>query len=447
MKATCIFICLLMLLAGTVCQSQSVYHFQYNFHQQDTTSYQAFLVRYEDGSGLLRVRYQLPATGEDVLAECDVEENYPAGSVPPDNDTAALLLKAVNPRFIFGNNSIRFNSPNFMFRFNAGTGFHEPAGVTGNSSTAMEPQTSFTARQVENSALTKSFVAGFFSTDDDFYTNLFPASTKGLTAAEKNTKIYLLIVADTLDKEIGPACSLDIARTLQTFKGITDTMGIKLLPKIITGPSFSKKNVELAIAGFLKPAATDIVVFYYSGHGFRKQEETGRRFPNIKLKTNHTSRQDVYMNSLNIEDIFMLIKKKPSRFNLVLSDCCNNDIETTNSIGSKPGQTKGSGVQWNLDNCRKLFLDPTRMSVLATAADYGQRACSKNSFGSFFSFFLASSLENYCSRLKNNVTWDQIMQDTKTQTVNKAKHTYCDKPYIPANICNQYPNYKIVAGN
>ncbi len=448
MKTIYFLCCCCCLLASHTAMAQSVYHFRYNFSQPtDSIHYQAMLVRYDDGSGLLRVRYALPVTGDDVLVECDLEEFNPADNTAANNDTATLVLKPVNPRFIFGNSNMQFHAPFLLLKYNAVSGFHEPAGMALDSTvTAMDVRTSFTASLIPNSGLTKSFVTGFFTPDDDFYINLFSTSTKGLTAAEKNTKLYLLIVADTLDKEIGPACSLDITRTLETFKGITDTLGIKLFPKVITGASYSKKNVELAVAN-CKPAAADIVVFYYSGHGFRKKEEPARRFPNIKLKTNHTTTQDVYQNSLNIEDIFNTITKKPSRFNLVLSDCCNNDIESTNSTGSKPGQTKGSGVQWNQDNCKKLFLDPVRMSVLATAADNGQRACSKNNFGSFFSYFFSTSLESYCSKLKANVNWDQVLQDTKTQTINKAKRTYCDKPYVPENICSQFPNYKIVMGN
>ncbi|MEO6313514.1 MAG: caspase family protein [Chitinophagaceae bacterium] len=448
MKATYFFCCLMSVCLANAALCQSVYHFKYNFHQpEDSIGYDAFFVRYDDGSGLLRVRYLLPATGEIVLVEADVEESYPGDTLAAGNSNGPLVLRTINPRFIIGNNSIRFNPPFFQFAYNAASGFHEPAGVTAVEKTvAMSPSTSFTAELLTNGGLNKTLVSAFFSEDEDFYTNLFRPGTKGLTATEKNTRLYLLIVADTLDKEIGAACKLDIARTLQTFKGLTDTLGIKFLAKTIAGTDYSKKNVELAISNFLKPAPSDIVIFYYSGHGFRKQEEN-RRFPYIKLKTNHTSKQDVYANSINIEDVFASIVKKPSRLNLVLSDCCNSDIEITNSTGSKPGKTKGSGVKWNEDNYRSLFLNKTRMSVLATAADNGQRACSKNDFGSFFSFFLTTSMENYCSNLKSKVNWDLVLQDTKTQTIYKAKHTYCDKPYIPENICNQYPYYKIVYGS
>jgi hypothetical protein len=86
------------------------------------------------------------------------------------------------------------------------------------------------------------------------------------------------------------------------------------------------------------------------------------------------------------------------------------------------------------------------MSVLATAASSGQKASSNNDFGGFFSYYFKAAMENYSSKLKNNVTWDLVLQDTKAQTIRKANHTYCDKPYIPANICQQYPDYKIVFG-
>jgi len=217
-----------------------------------------------------------------------------------------------------------------------------------------------------------------------------------------------------------------------------------MLPKTICGATYSKKNVQDAVSA-LRPSANDIVVFYYSGHGFRLPEQP-RRFPFMKLKTLHKSRKDVLDNSLNIEDIFLSITKKGARFNLVLSDCCNNDIFSSNAKGTKPGKTRGSGVEWSEDNLRTLFLNKTPMSLLATAASTGQKSTCNNEFGGFFSYYFKTSMENYSSKLRTNGTWDLIMQDAQKQTIFKARHTYCEKPYIPENICQQNPDYKIVFG-
>jgi Caspase domain len=443
MKAKQFYCFLFVLISRFAAHSQSIYHFEYNFHQpEDAIIYHAFFARYDDGNGLLRVRYILPGTTQDVLVEMDTEENFVTDTVTGKTDTSVLLLNATNPRFIIGDSKIKFSPPSFQFAYNAGTGFYEPSGITLSAAkTKMATTTSFVSTLVDRSGLTKEFVAAFFSEDEEFYANLFNKQTKGLTPLEKNIKLYLLVVADTLDESIGSSCSIDMKRAVETFKGLTDFMGIKMITKTISGDDYSKKNVQAAITN-LKPMNTDIVVFYYTGHGFRK--ENTDRFPNIKLKTHHTSRQDVLNNSLSMEEVFTMVQKKGARFNLVLSDCCNSDIEITNiTTGTKPGNTKSSGILWDEDNCRNLFLNKTPASILATAADNGQRASSNNDFGGFFSYFFKTSMENYCSKLKSNVNWDAVLQDAKTQTIYKAKHTYCDKPYVPANVCNQYPYYII----
>ena len=151
---------------------------------------------------------------------------------------------------------------------------------------------------------------------------------------------------------------------------------------------------------------------------------------------------------MNVQDIFETIKKKGARLNLVLSDCCNYLPQSTNSTGDPISKSRGSGLEWVEDNCKTLFLNPDRQSVLATAADVGQFASSNNDFGGFFSYFFKTSMETHFSTLKTNVTWDQVLQEAAKQTDIKAHYTYCSKPYIPANICKQNPFYNkpIISG-
>jgi len=453
---------ILTLLISFTAYCQSVYHFQYNFHQPgDSINYHAFFVRYDDGSGLLRVRYAMPTSGEDIVAEMDIEEQ-PITDNNGLTDSNLVLFNSINPRIIIGDTKARPDLSSFLFKYNSASDFLEPSAVFSSDEkgkTTMDPKTAFAAELISSEGLNKNFVQQFFSEDEDFFVNLFTNKTRGLTPAEKTMKLYLLVVADTLDQEIGASCSKDMKRTVETFGGLTSYLGIKFLPKTICGKEYSKKNVQAAISD-LRPSANDIVVFYYSGHGFRIPENSRQQFPNLKLKNFRNDRRnfrdsiswikkdrlDNITYSLNIEDIFNSIKKKGARFNLVLSDCCNNDIFSKNAKGTKPLKTKGSGVEWSEDNIRVLFLNKNPMSVLATAASSGQLASSNNDFGGFFSFYFKMAMENYSSKLRNNPTWDLILQDTQKQTIFKAKHTYCDKPYIPENICQQNPDYRIVFG-
>jgi hypothetical protein len=185
----------------SIAYSQSLYHIQYNFHRpDDSITYHAFFVRYDDGSGLLRVRYLMPGTNEDVVIEMDVEEQLvPDKSGLPDTNT--LVLKATSPRVVVGNDKIKLNAPVFLFKNNPLTGYFDPAGVTATEqNSSISPDTFFEAELIEGAALNRDFVLQFFSEDEDFYVNLFNNKTRGLTPVEKNTKLYLLVVADTLYK-------------------------------------------------------------------------------------------------------------------------------------------------------------------------------------------------------------------------------------------------------
>ena len=148
------------------------------------------------------------------------------------------------------------------------------------------------------------------------------------------------------------------------------------------------------------------------------------------------------VNSVNVEDVYTAIRGKGARLNLVISDCCNTNVESSNAVGNAIPAKKGFSMTWNMDNCRALFLIPMPRSILMSAADRGQKAASNNDFGGFFSFFLKSSMEDQLGFFKTNVSWENILSDTKKNTINKAEHTYCDSPYIPANICEQYPIWK-----
>lgn len=445
-----LIILLLLVSLFNSARAQSLYHLQYNFHSpEDTTTYDAFLIRYDNGTGMARIKYKSPITSQDIVIEMVAEEQYITDTSGSENyNTSILTLQ--QPTFITGDSSTTYKPPVFIFSLNQHSGYVEPAGVSISATNPqMDERSTFTAELLNQHSLKKDFMLQYFKKDEALYNELFKAPTRGgfnLAPAERNIKMYLLVVADTLDKSIGVSCKMDIDRIFQTFDSVRQYIGLKkqnFVAKTIAGKNLSKINVQLAINS-LKPSPKDIVVFYYTGHGFRLPENE-RRFPNIKLKTFHKSRQDVLNNSLNIEDIYKQVKSKGARFNIVLSDCCNDDIFSENIQGTLPPKSRGSDIEWNDDNVRDLFLNETPMSILATAAQSGQRASSNDRLGGFFSYYFKSAMNNYCSKLKDNVDWDMILKESQQSTKTKASRTYCPEPDNPKNICKQNPDFVIVA--
>src|SRR6188474_1374280 len=154
--------------------SQSIYNLEYNFlSTNDSTTYHAFLLRFEDGSGLLRVRYVLSQTNEDKVVEMDIEEQAVVESSGL-TDSSTIVLKAINPRTIVGDNKTHLTPPVFIFKYDPLTDYFEPKSVSlSETKTEQQAKVRFSAKLMERATLSKAFVLQYFSEDEDFYLNLF----------------------------------------------------------------------------------------------------------------------------------------------------------------------------------------------------------------------------------------------------------------------------------
>lgn len=406
-----------------------------------TTEYHSLLILFYDGSGIERIRFSSTGDAAINVIEADLE-NIPVLTSSGDYDTTKMIMAASKPRVIIGHSLLLPKHTAYMFVRHEHSGFMEPAYLLdsiGNTDPKKFSGINFSAKLVDAIDITPAFILQYFSDDEPFFTNMFNSRTRGLSAEERNMRMLLLAVGNTTDSLIGTACQKDLDRTIQTCRNLAMYLGIPLLEQVITGNGYGKKAVENALKA-MKPSARDIVVFYYTGHGFRKPGQK-TRYPFIDLREKPID--DYFRYSLNMSDIYQVIKKKGARLNLVLSDCCNTDETATNILGSSPLTVKSSGIAWSEDNVRKLFINSKPTSILATAADSTQRAACNRYFGGFFSYFFKSALELNCSRLKSNVSWYTLMEEVKLQTTNKASQTYCDKPKIPQNTCRQSPVYMV----
>jgi hypothetical protein len=250
------------------------------------------------------------------------------------------------------------------------------------------------------------------------------------------------------DEKIGASAEKDKNVMLKTLKDLAGNMKVKTNDIIISGSNYSKKSLLDALAK-LKPAKNDMVVFYYSGHGFRKSKTPLANlpkdsiFPHLDLRANPN--QDYNVQSLGIDSVYRTLLRKGARFNLVLGDCCNAAVEATNTVARPPGEPRGPVLQKSPRNMEMLFLNPKPTAVLATAANVQELASSNNNFGGFFSYFFTAALNFYVSPLRvDPPSWESLLRDAQAETAKKARRTYCDTPRIPSNICKQNPIYNVL---
>lgn len=424
------FFCCRLLLNSA--EGQSVYLFNYNYGSAaDTTTYSCLFFGNKDGTGLLKLKYKQSLTGQDMVRELVIDSFYLADQ-PLGGSNNNLVIKTR----ITDNDTSALLPPAFIFRPDDAGDYYEPFSVcTSPDEPVILPGTTFTAKRfVRPDTLSREFAAGYFKKNDPFILRYFTRNDRGgsiLLPSEMNTKMHLLLVADTLDKSIGYAGKSDLKLIRETFEQLSQKMGItknNFNFRLFAGKQFERKPILDAIK-LLKPGANDIVIFYYVGHGFRV--DTTETFPHIKSTNNNHDSATIVKNSIRMkEEVFDVLKKKNARFNLVVSDCCNSDIEKPRKTGPALPKQRGDDT-WELEykNTRDLFMSKVPVSIMITAAKNGEKAiCSRDLNSAYLSFALINTLKEYTAKLKTNVSWKQLLEAAKAGTSRYARMTCCSDP-------------------
>ncbi len=262
----------------------------------------------------------------------------------------------------------------------------------------------------------------------------------GLHKHQDKPRLFLIAVIDTDDETIGKRCEEDLDEVTYTFDELADWLDVQMAePKIIKGDSFSKAAVNDALDNWLRsqqPTADDIVVFYYSGHGFRYQNDAGS-YPRMWLKT--ASDKNVEANNLRIEeDVYNRIIKMGAGFNLVLADCCNTTAAGDNAdfdnvmvptrkreVHKRDRSNDNSDDDDGLDNAEKLFTPGHPLSILANAADKGEFAAGKADVGGFFTYYFTEALEDCIYDNKIQPSWESIFKYADERAGYWAKSAAC----------------------
>jgi Caspase domain len=421
-----IIIFLLCCLTATTLRSQTVYELSFSLpHAAGDIPSRAFFVDHKDGKGKMRIRFIDPVSKDSILAELEAAEDLADANCNEDR----LWYKLSRLSYIDSRDPAIPLPAYLSFRKDATNGLFEPWGLTNDAKDCNAASTRFTGiSMIEPKDLTKEFVLTWFKPYDLFYRNLFVTNnTRALTMAERNIKLYLLFVANVTDAKIGIADRKNMNEAIAFFRKIKDHLGIdQFLYDTVAGANYSKATVEQKLKTFLTPGPNDIVVFYYSGHGYR-QPKDGRPGPYIDLRIDY--KKSYLVNSLSMEDIRDIIVKKGARLNLVLSDCCNAYVTDTNPmVQEQPisGKKGGFDLEWSVQNSRDLFLSTTPTTILATAAEPYQLAISNPIFGGFFSTFFRNAVDSHLSYSKSKVTWTDVFEQAKAQTERKTNRTWCN---------------------
>lgn len=418
--------------------AQSAWRFSYTTTLPgDTTRYDAFLVQRSGGTGFLRVRFSDPVSGETVLIHYPIRMTE-LPLAPGISDPSRFYYDTTEaPDVIYGNPLTQPSFPLFYFHKDSSQLFSPEAVRFRTRDTGMAAGRLLSNYYVDAQEWPRSSYAAFFTEEEDFIKPA-PITPRGLTAKEKAVRLYMLVVANTNDSTVGIAARMDMDNMVHSFDTIARFLGIQMMPPvIISGKNYNKQNVEKAIR-YLSPGENDIVVFYYTGHGFRKNTDS-RIYPYIDLRPKPDGTFNI--NSLNIKDVYdsIRLKRTSARLNIVIADCCNTFPDDVKRVG-KSIVIERATEPWSQENCARLFLDSTA-SILLASAGVNQEATCDDVSGSFCSIFFRSALSNNLIRTNRQPSWQSILTETNANTSYKARHICCnpEPPCTPAKACSQSP--------
>jgi len=229
-------------------------------------------------------------------------------------------------------------------------------------------------------------------------------------------KIHLIILANTAISDIGASTAVDMNNMVAEVSGISEVLGVPVNKVMFTEKNFTKKNVENFMAAF-SPGLNDIVIFIYSGHGYRFSNQT-EKYPQLDMR--YSEYQEFNDEAtMNLKQVYDAIVKKGARLNIVLGDCCNSDVGFSRSVGSSFMNSRSS-VDPDLEKLKQLFIKSDG-DIIAAGASQGQYSWCTQS-GGFFTLSFIASLREEISKFKTDdfPDWGDVMANTKTGTRKKT---------------------------
>ena len=216
--------------------------------------------------------------------------------------------------------------------------------------------------------------------------------------------IHLMIVSDTEDPSIGQSCLVDQNSVYNQFLSISNEINYKLDTVLVNSKLFNYNNVKNALDK-IKPDPSDILVFYYSGHGYNFDESKRcSEWPIMHLKT-----KDAF---LGLDEVHEIMKKKNARLTLTLGDLCNEIIDKRVLL------PRGLIVEDILPSNKKeiytnLFTQ-FKGDILISTSKRGQYSYSDAKNGGFYSFCFVEAL-NDAANYNSSITWPQLLDDANNR--------------------------------
>ena len=211
-------------------------------------------------------------------------------------------------------------------------------------------------------------------------------------------KFHLLTIADTHDPNIGEGCGYDVDGIEQMMREAADLCDVDLESQTIRGEHYTYRVVANALHA-LEPEPDDLVMIWYSGHGFRTPSKK-ERWPYLAFPSSPFEAFD----GMGTDEIFRLLAQRKPRLLIVMSDCCNSLVDT--EIDEHLSSRSATNSDHARRNYRALFCE-ARGTIIATSSQPGEYSIGTTEGGWFTMAFSSVMRKKVWNARKTN--WKTIL--------------------------------------
>jgi hypothetical protein len=217
----------------------------------------------------------------------------------------------------------------------------------------------------------------------------------------KAADLHLIAVAD-YECNLYKALWIDINKMRAEARFICQHTGMNLHETVLAG-STARASILLESIHNLDVAEDDLIIFYYSGHGFRTFSSGDSLWPNLFFSKER--------NAVDLAVVLELINQKNVRLQIIIADCCNSYLPDGRFPLVSAKQIDDVDKSIIADNYKKLFLD-SRGSVIISSSKPGLKSLT-TTVGSLFTIAFLKVLHEKVKNPSDSMDWQNVLDGVK----------------------------------
>lgn len=209
---------------------------------------------------------------------------------------------------------------------------------------------------------------------------------------------HAILIGDCYSKDIRQASKVDLEMMEKEVKAIARSGKFNLNMTVFHYEKPIASEILKAIKN-LNPVKNDLVLFYFSGHGYRTSSSGTSPWPNLDFPIENCG--------IELKDIINILKEKNAALSIIIADCCNWKVPEQAAPPILKGQLSNMKFsKYKINNYRKLFCKTN--GIIATVSAKAGQPSYCTSAGSFYTFSFLNALQQVLEREEAQVSWSAI---------------------------------------